>query len=392
MSSELTSSQLLTTNELKTLRSKVQVIIKQLILPNKATTISSSFATEQFHDSWVRGQIPLDKNKNITENCQFFDQFGFCHIQSFATPFEVTQLKQQMKDLTDTWDPQLKTMAFSTNVTSNETQGSDDYFLESANRVHFFAESHALDDNHKLKCQYKTNKLMALTKAGHGMHMIPGPFQTYCQSNKVKQLVADLGWIDPVVPQSMYLCKNPNIGGTVHSHQDSTFLFTEPRQSCLGLWLALDDATLENGCLWIRPGSHRESVRRHFQRNTLHFGHNAIDTQSNIGQGDITAPKMIFKSLPESIPIRWDGALPDGSEPPYQGLIDAGFIPIECKAGDLLAFPGTLDHFSLPNTSNAQRHTFQLHLVEGPGAGITWSKHNWLQYPKGVGFLSIKLN
>ena len=32
--------------------------------------------------------------------------------------------------------------------------------------------------------------------------------------------------------------------------QDSTFLFTEPHQTCLGLWLALDDATLENGCLW----------------------------------------------------------------------------------------------------------------------------------------------
>ena len=101
---------------------------------------------------------------------------------------------------------------------------------------------------------------------------------------------------------------------------------------------------------------------------------------------------MIFQSLPESTPIQWEGALPEGSEPPYQGLLDAGFVPIECKAGDLLVFPGTLDHFSLPNTSESQRHTFQLHLVEGPDAGIQWSKHNWLQYPKGTAFLSIKMD
>ena len=380
-SSELTRNSL-TTNELKTLHSKVQVILQQLVLPNEASP-------EQFHDSWLRGTIPLD---GISKNCQFFDHFGFCHIKSFADSSEVEQLKQQMKDLTEMWDPQVKTMAFSTDAKSNENQGSDDYFLESATRVHFFAESNALDDNNKLKCHYKTNKLGALTKAGHGMHLLPGPFRNYCLSSKVKQLVADLGWSDPVVPQSMYICKNPNIGGTVHSHQDSTFLFTEPRQSCLGLWLALDDATLENGCLWIRPQSHCESVRRHFRRNISHFGHDAIHNQSNIGRGDLEAPKMIFQSLPESTPIQWEGALPEGSEPPYQGLLDAGFVPIECKAGDLLVFPGTLDHFSLPNTSESQRHTFQLHLVEGPDAGIQWSKHNWLQYPKGAAFLSIKMD
>ena len=57
----------------------------------------------------------------------------------------------------------------------------------------------------------------------------------------------------------------------VTSHQDSTFLFTEPKQSCLGLWLALEDATETNGCLWCRPGSHREPVRRQFVRNKAYF-------------------------------------------------------------------------------------------------------------------------
>ena len=69
------------------------------------------------------------------------------------------------------------------------------------------------------------------------------------------------------------------------------------------------------------------------------------------------------------------------------------FVPVEVKAGDLVVFGGTLDHFSLPNFSEEQRHTFQLHLVEGPNAGIEWSPSNWLQYESGEskakGFLRL---
>lgn len=43
---------------------------------------------------------------------------------------------------------------------------------------------------------------------------------------------------------------------TVSPHQDASFLYTEPLGRVLGLWIALEDATLENGCLWFIPGSH----------------------------------------------------------------------------------------------------------------------------------------
>ena len=35
----------------------------------------------------------------------------------------------------------------------------------------------------------------------------------------------------------------------------------------VGLWFALEDVTLENGCLWFIPGSHREGIKRRFIRN-----------------------------------------------------------------------------------------------------------------------------
>mmetsp|Transcript_12869 Transcript_12869/g.23306 ORF Transcript_12869/g.23306 Transcript_12869/m.23306 type:complete len:184 (-) Transcript_12869:2271-2822(-) len=183
----------------------------------------------------------------------------------------------------------------------------------------------------------------------------------------------------------MYIFKQPKIGGAVTSHQDSTFLYTTPRQTCMGLWLALDDATLENGCLWVRPKSHCEPVRRKFIRNPEHFG---LGVTGNVPKGDTSKPQMIFETLDDSSSdIPWEGKLPS---PDFEGLFDAGFVPVECSRGDLLAFVGELDHLSLPNTSTHQRHTFQLHLVEGPNAGVEWTNSNWLQYPKGTQFLSIK--
>lgn len=42
-------------------------------------------------------------------------------------------------------------------------------------------------------------------------------------------------------------------------HQDNSFLYTEP-PTCTGLWLALEDATIINGCLWAIPGSHKSTL------------------------------------------------------------------------------------------------------------------------------------
>jgi len=378
---------------------------------------ASSSYSHDVRSSGGDGEHERDyRRRRQQQRCQFFDKHGFILIESFANDVatdEISNMKLQMMNLVEEqWNPnnenannssteKKKLSVFRTDEKQKDEQGRDDYFLESANKVHFFAETGAIDDDDGgLKAEFADDKMGALNKAGHGMHMIPGAFHDYATSDKVRDLVKELGWIDPVIPQSMYIFKQARIGGEVTSHQDSTFLYTNPRQTCLGLWLALDDATIENGCLWVRPGSHREPVRRKFTRNPVYFGEDAIEMRSNATNGDLSKPKMIF--LDESQcgeskkNIPWEGKIPGGASctgntrsGDCNSLFDAGFIPIECKAGDLIALPGLLDHLSLPNYSDTPRHTFQLHLVEGKNAGITWSKSNWLQYPRGVPFLSI---
>ena len=329
--------------------------------------------------SWVQNER---NDKSV--RCQFFDFAGFVKEEGFCSPDECRHMKERMAHLVQTeWNPsQQKIDSFGTGNKQNTARG--DYFLESADRTHFFAEPEAMDDQQQLMAEYQNKKLEALNKVGHGLHIQQGVFQDYCRSNKIRSLVTDLGWTDPVVPQSMYIFKQARTGGAVNSHQDSTFLYTTPRQTCLGLWLALDDATLENGCLWVRLKSHREPVRRQYMRNVEHFGSESIKSRSQDAKGDTSLPKFIMETHVDEHKVVWEGSLPEGGT---QGLIDAGFIPIECQAGDLLAFCGELDHLSLPNESDKPRHTFQLHLVEGDG--VKWSASNWLQYPPGRPFLKL---
>jgi phytanoyl-CoA hydroxylase len=264
--------------------------------------------------SWVRPDADSTWLEGRSDRCRYFDTHGFLVVPKFLETAQA--LKDQMKDLANNdWDNSKSLDTFGTDKAANTARG--DYFLDSSNKVHYFAEPHATDEQNQLKEEYQKDKLAALNKAGHGMHTMPGAFRDFTLSAKMRALVTDLGWKDPVVPQSMYIFKQPKIGGTVNSHQDSSFLYTTPRQTCLGLWLALDDATLENGCLWVRPGSHREPVRRQFLRNPDYFENN-----------DTAAPKLIFKSHHDNPKVTWDGGLPDS-------LLKEGFVPVEVKAGDL---------------------------------------------------------
>mmetsp|Transcript_3933 Transcript_3933/g.7831 ORF Transcript_3933/g.7831 Transcript_3933/m.7831 type:complete len:399 (-) Transcript_3933:43-1239(-) len=351
---------------------------------------------------------PLDDHNDIG-SAACFRRYGFLCQRQFCTPTECHAMKAEMQRLVnEEWDPHASLDSFGTDDTANVARG--DYFLESANRIHFFTEPTALETTTEgkqvLKPEYQgARRMESLNKVGHALHISPStPFGQYFRSPKLAQLVQDeLGWKDPVVPQSMYIFKQARTGGAVHSHQDATFLYTTPRQTCLGLWLALDDATISNGCLWVRPASHLEPVRRQYCRNPAHFGATAIENRSNHASaaGGTNAPKFVMETLVDEEKssetttttttsnkgVPWEGKLPQHG---WQGLFDAGFVPVECQAGDLLVFEGTLDHLSLPNYSDKARHTFQLHLVEGPAAGITWAPSNWLQYPPGKPFVKME--
>ena len=140
---------------------------------------------------------------------------------------------------------------------------------------------------------------------------------------------------DPLLLQSMYIFKQPHIGGEVNCHQDSTFLYTEPL-SVIGFWFALEDATLENGCLWGIPGEHNGPLRQRFLRRD---------------------GKMVIDQLDNS-------PFPEDEN-----------VPLEVPKGSLILLHGKMPHRSGPNRSDKSRHAYTLHVIDGACA---YPADNWL--------------
>lgn len=159
----------------------------------------------------------------------------------------------------------------------------------------------------------------------------------------------------------MIILKQPEIGGEVPPHQDSTFLYTEP-PSAIGFWFALEDATAENGCLYVLPRSHKWApISKRFVRKQDSSGTEFAEN---------------------------DGAkFPEGTELVEEPQKDQQiYEACPVKAGSLILIHGNLLHKSGRNTSQKSRVAYTFHVIEGEGK--VYDKRNWLQPPKG-GFLRL---
>lgn len=250
-------------------------------------------------------------------------------IESFSSPEEIDDMRRRMDQLLDGFDCSTAASIFST---KNQQKLTDDYFYESAEKISFFFEEKAFGEDGNLK----QAKQLSINKVGHALHEIDPVFKTFSCSEKLSSLMLSLGYKRPVIIQSMYIFKQPGIGGEVVPHQDNSFLYTEP-PTCTGLWLALEDATILNGCLWAIPGSHKNGLVRRFIR------------------GD-------------------EGVYFDQPSPSYD---DKDFVPVEVKAGSLVVLHGELIHQSFENQSPKSRHAYSLHVVDTDGC--KWAQENWIR-------------
>ncbi|KAM0827948.1 hypothetical protein ACQ4PT_067866 [Festuca glaucescens] len=247
------------------------------------------------------------------DQLSFFDANGYLVLVSFSSAEEVQAMRDRMSELVEGYDGD-NSSVFSTkdHVCPDESEANH---LEPALLVQRYLH-HAV--------YYAA------------LHEHDPVFKKFAFSENVSSLFSSLGYKRPAVIQSMYIFKQPGIGGEVVPHQDNTFLYTEPL-SCTGLWLALQDATITNGCLWAIPGSHKNGLQRRMIRdeNGTHF---------------------------------------DRPSPLYD---QKEFVPLEVKSGDFVVIHGDLVHQSFENHSPVSRHALSLHVVDMEGC--KWSKDNWIQ-------------
>lgn len=125
--------------------------------------------------------------------------------------------------------------------------------------------------------------------------------------------------------QTMYYYKPPGAKGQ-GMHQDNFYLLSRPA-SCIGAWTAIDDADVENGCLYVAPQSHRSAIfcPESGAEAWLHYG----DTH--------------IRPFPRQFQV----------------------LPVPVRRGQTMFFHGNLIHGSGPNrTRDRWRRTFVGHYVD----------------------------
>ena len=260
-----------------------------------------------------------------------YERDGFLVLPDFVSAAACDRLRARAEAMVREFEPE----SISIFSTHEQTRTSDDYFLGSGDKVRFFFEENAFLPDGSLK----QNKEKSINKIGHALHDLDPVFNEFSHTAELKQLALDLGLTNPLLIQSMYIFKQPKIGGEVSCHQDATFLYTAPLRMA-GLWFALEDATIENGCLWAIAGGHRLGLKSRFMR--ADEGGTRFET---------------FDETP------W----------PEEKL-----VPLEVEKGSLIILHALLPHLSRENRSVRSRHAYTLHVID---ASAHYPASNWLQRP-----------
>ena len=255
---------------------------------------------------------------------------GFLVLEGFVDERECDALRDRIGKLVREFDPAGVVSIF---TTQEQSRIADEYFMTSGDKIRFFFEENAFLPDGTLK----QSKERSINKVGHALHDLDPVFSRFSRRENIRQLATAAGFENPYLVQSMYIFKQPNIGGEVSCHQDSTFLYTEP-SDILGLWFAVEDATVENGCLWAIPGGHKRGLKSRWVRSAN--------------------GKMGFQTF-------------DNEPWPENEL-----VPLEVKKGSLILLNGLLPHRSFENRSSRSRHAYTLHLIH---ADANYPSDNWLQ-------------
>jgi len=238
------------------------------------------------------------KQKITDENKRFYEEHGFLIAKNLFSSNEINELKKEL-------------------VTIFKEKGES--------IIGYVKPEEGVSDDDLIK-KYTTLNFP---------HKASDVITDYVKHQKVANVLSEI--ISPNVKcmQSMLFMKGPGKKGQSW-HQDEYYIPTRDR-SLTGCWIAIDDATIENGCLWVIPGSHKSG---HIRKRI------AIERE-----------EFQDKDMSDLLPF----------------IEENDAVPVEIEAGSALFFNGYLLHSSLNNKSkDSYRRSLVNHYMSAESI-LTWS-------------------
>ena len=264
---------------------------------------------------------------------EFYNENGYMVFPNLISDESIDELRSHTSEMIKEFNVKDNLSFFQTNT----SRGAD--FIHTGDKIHFFFEPEAIDPKTKA---LKVEKQHAFNKIGHAMHDLDPIYKKFSHQEIFKSILEGIGYLNPTLCQSMYIFKSPKIGQEVQPHTDNTYLITKPL-SCCGIWVALDDAKITNGCLWGVPGSHKQKTTHFMKRNK-------------------EATETYFEEKDPNKTKSYD--------------VENG-VPLEVPKGSVVVLHGDFVHYSKDNRSNERRHAYTMHFVETEKT--VWDEGNWLQ-------------
>ena len=299
-------------------------------------------STELKLHPYTKKEILYNSNQLIHD----YERYGIIYLNNFLDPSALGCILSELNHAKNKAEEDIRTLwgnrrvvFYSKNAGISTVSAHDyvteDYFLQSYNKAHVFYEMHG-DRSY-------------VNRIGHGLHLMESFYtlQNLVYHNPfLATVLKTIGFIKPICHLSVYIPKHAHeIGSRVRPHQESTFAYTEP-QSVVVLWMALEDATVQNACMWGIPGSNKW-------------------------------PLQFVSRVDHQLKTRTFERLNVVSEIPDFDLQREQFVPLEVKAGDALLFHGNFIHCSPVNRSSCSRRALSLQIIETQN--VQYPGTNWLQ-------------
>lgn len=232
---------------------------------------------------------------NITEeHIAFYHQEGYLAVENALTPTEMADARDGLVDLILGKNPDFSRIMWEAGAKDRLDELTGEERLDAVRKLFHFVEFDA--------------RLMAT-----------------CENPRLLSVVERLLGEPSKMIQDMALIKPPRMGREKPWHQDKAYFDFPVESRVVGVWIALDAATLDNGCMRVQPQGHHRGPVIHFKRRDWQICDSEI-----IGQPCVAAP---------------------------------------LKPGGLLLFDGLLPHGTPTNFSNSRRRALQFHY-----AGISAKK------------------